>query len=70
MKDKNQQKNMNEMESCNHNYNDKDNTLIGVAKIKMVSPATYYLRCTVCGEIISVNKNDIVDIKEFFSAFF
>lgn len=70
MKDKNQQKNKNGIESCNHNYKDNDNTLIGVTKIKMVSPATYYLRCTVCGEIVAVNRHDIVDIKEFFSAFF
>jgi hypothetical protein len=57
-------------EMCNHNYKDTANTLIGVPKFKMVNPTTYYLKCTICGEVISVNRADISDIKGFINTFF
>lgn len=55
---------------CNHNYIDCNNTLIGVPKIKMVTPNQYYLRCQQCGEIITVNRQDINDIQHFIKTFF
>ena len=67
---KNQQNIENGKEMCNHNYQDITNTLVGVPKIKMVSPNIYYLKCKICGEVISVNRNDISNIKEFIHPFF
>ena len=66
----NRQNTENRKEMCNHNYNDINNTLLGVPKFKMVSPNTYYLKCRMCGEVISVNRNDIPNVKEFIHTFF
>lgn len=60
----------NETELCNHNYKDINNTLVGVPKLKMVTPTTYYLKCKICGDVISINQNDIDNIKEFIRNFF
>ena len=70
MNNENQQNINNGKEMCNHNYLDSSNTLVGVPKLKMVSPATYYLKCTICGEVIPINKDEISDIKEFIYTFF
>ena len=70
MNNENQQNTKNGKEMCNHNYLDASNTLVGVTKFKMVSPATYYLKCTVCGEVISVNRDTIRNINEFIHTFF
>ena len=66
----NQQNIKNGKEMCNHNYKDTANTLIGVPKFKMVAPTTYYLKCKICGEVMSVNGDDISNIKEFIHTFF
>ena len=66
----NRQNIKNRKEMCNHNYKDITNTLVGVPKFKMVSPNIYYLKCTICGEVISVNKDDISNLKEFVCTFF
>ena len=66
----NQQNIKNGKEMCDHNYKDTDNTLIGVPKFKMVTPTTYYLKCKICGEVMSVNGDDISNIKEFIHTFF
>ena len=70
MKHENQQNIKNRKEMCNHNYQDTNNTLVGIPKIKMVSPNTYYLQCQQCGEIISIGRDDIFNIKEFMHTFF
>ena len=66
----NQQNTENRNEVCNHNYNDINNTLVGIPKFKMVSPNIYCLKCKICGEVISVSRNDISNIKEFIHTFF
>ena len=66
----NRQNIKNGKEMCNHNYQDIANTLIGVPKLKMVSPNTYYLKCKTCGGVMSVNRDDIFNIKEFMHTFF
>ena len=70
MNNENQQNIKNGKEMCNHNYLDSSNTLVGVPKFKMVSPATYYLKCTICGEVISINRDIINNINEFIRTFF
>ena len=67
---KNQQNIENGKEMCNHNYKEITNTLIGVPKIKMVTPATYYLKCKICNEVVTINQSEISDIKEFIRTFF
>ena len=49
---------------------DINNTLIGVPKIKMVTPSQYYLKCQQCGEVITVNRKDINNIQDFMHLFF
>jgi hypothetical protein len=66
----NRQNIKNRKEMCNHNYLDQTNTLIGVPKLKMITPTTYYLKCKNCGEVISINRSDILNIKEFIHTFF
>lgn len=70
MNNENQQNIKNGKEMCNHNYLDSSNTLMGVPKLKMVSPTTYHLQCKICGEVISVSKDNIGNINEFIRAFF
>lgn len=70
MNNENQQNIKNGKEMCNHNYLDSSNTLIGVPKLKMVTPTTYCLKCKLCGHVISVNRDDISDIKQFMYTFF
>ena len=70
MNNENQQNIKNGKEMCNHKYLDSSNTLIGVPKLKMVIPATYYLKCTLCGHVVSVNRDNISDIKQFMHTFF
>jgi Fe2+ or Zn2+ uptake regulation protein len=55
---------------CNHNYMDINNTLIGVPKFKMVTPHQYYLKCQQCGDIITINRQDIDNIQNFMHTFF
>lgn len=57
-------------DTCNHNYRDMTNTLLGVPKFKMVYPNMYYLKCQICGEVMSINRNEISDVKEFIHTFF
>ena len=70
MNNENQRNIKNRKEMCNHNHLDSSNTLIGLPKFKMVNPTTYYLQCKVCGEVVSINRNDITNIKEFIHTFF
>lgn len=70
MTDFNQQNIENGNEMCNHNYNDINNTLVGMPKLKMVSPTKYYLQCQKCGEVFTIQRDDIDNIKEFLHQFF
>ena len=70
MNNENQQIIKNDHIGCNHNYQDDNNTLIGVPKLKMVTPTRYYLKCNLCGEIITVAANIIQDKKKFLHHFF
>ena len=70
MNNENQQNIKNKIETCNHNHRDAANTLIGVPKLKMVTPARYTLRCKQCGEVFSVGREEIPNIKEFLCTFF
>lgn len=55
---------------CNHNYNDINNTLIGIPSFKMVYPTKYSLRCTICGDVHTVEQSEIKDLKSFLHKFF
>lgn len=70
MNNENQQNIKNGKEMCNHNYLDSSSTLVGVPKLKMITPTTYYLQCEICGEVVSVNSDEISNIKEFIHTFF
>lgn len=67
---RNQQNIKNNKEKCEHDYKNINHTLIGIPKLQMVAPTTYYLKCKICGEIVTVNKNEIENIGEFLHAFF
>ena len=69
MNNENQQIIKNDNVGCNHNYQDNNNTLIGVPKLKMVTPAQYYLKCKICGEVVTVDANTIQDKKTFLHHF-
>ena len=66
----NRQNIKNGKEMCNHNYKDVTSTLVGVPKLKMITPTTYCLKCKICGEVISVNGDEISNRKEFIHTFF
>ena len=55
---------------CNHDYTDNNDTLIGVPKMKMVTPMKYYLQCKECGKIFTINASEIEDKKRFLCKFF
>ena len=55
---------------CNHDYTGNNNTLIGIPKMKMVTPMKYYLQCKECGEIFTINASEIEDKKGFLCKFF
>lgn len=55
---------------CNHDYTDNNNTLIGIPKMKMVTPMKYYLQCKECGKIFTINASEIKDKKGFLCKFF
>ena len=57
-------------EMCNHNYKDINNTLVGIPKLKMVTPMKYCLQCKQCGEILTVSQDNINDIQDFLRTFF
>ena len=44
---------------CNHNPNDKNNTLIMINKRVMVYPQRYDFFCKKCNEFFSFKKNEI-----------
>lgn len=70
MNNENQQNIKNGKEMCNHNYASLNNTLIGVPKLKMVAPTKYYLKCKLCGDVITINRDDISNIQDFIHLFF
>ena len=55
---------------CNHDYTDNNNTLIGIPKMKMVTPMKYYLQCKECKKIFTINASEIEDKKGFLCKFF
>lgn len=55
---------------CNHDYTDNNNTLIGIPKMKMVTPMKYYLQCKECEKIFTINASEIEDKKGFLCKFF
>ena len=70
MNNKNQQIVENSDNICNHYYNDINNTLTGIPKIKMVVPTKYYLQCKECGEVFTISENQIENIQDFMRRFF
>lgn len=70
MNDLNQKYITGEQKMCNHDYSNIENTLIGVPKLKMVTPTKYCLQCKQCGEVFTIDRNDIDDIQDFMSTFF
>lgn len=55
---------------CNHDYTNSNNTLVGIPKLKMVTPMKYYLKCKECGEVFIINTTEIEDKKRFLYRFF